>query len=62
MTSSILALPWWLWLVLVLVVAALVIVARKAAAKAAHRRGQEALAVRADAMHEGARTRHEGGA
>ena len=59
---SFLGVPWWLWLVLALVVWAVVFQARKATSKARHRADQEQLAQKADAMHEGARTRHEGGA
>ena len=59
---SILGVPWWLWLALALAVWVVVMKVRKASAKAKHRAEQERLAQKADAMHEGARTRHEGGA
>ena len=60
---SFLGLPWWSWLpVLVVVVWVVAAQARKASAKSAHRAEQERLAQAADAMHEGAQTRHEGGA
>ncbi len=54
--------PWWLWLVLALAVWAVVAKVRQASSKARHRAELERLAQAADATHEGARTRHEGGA
>ncbi|MEO6897497.1 MAG: hypothetical protein ABI218_12710 [Caldimonas sp.] len=59
---SLLGWPWWLWLALVVVVFAAVVQVRKATAKSKHRVEQERLAQAADATHEGAKTRHEGGA
>ena len=59
---SLLGIPWWLWLVAALAVWVVVVKLRKEAAKARHRAEQERLAQKADAMHEGAKTRHEGGA
>jgi F0F1-type ATP synthase assembly protein I len=60
--SFIFGMPWWLWLVLIVAGMAVAIVARKASARAAHRAANEKLAQAADAAHEGAITRHEGGA
>lgn len=62
MNSPVFGLPWWLWLVLALGVWAITVKVRKESAKAKHRAEQERLAQKADAMHEGAKTRHEGGA
>ena len=59
---SFLGLPWWAWLVVVVVVWVFVAQIRKASAKSKHRAEQERLAQIADATHEGAQTRHEGGA
>ncbi|MEO7114732.1 MAG: hypothetical protein ABIZ18_02610 [Caldimonas sp.] len=61
-TYSFLGVPWWLWLLLALAVWVVVAMVRQASAKARHRVETERLAQAADAKHEGARTRHEGGA
>ena len=61
-TFSFLGVAWWLWLLLVIVVCAIAMKARKATARATHAAEQERIAQKADAMHEGAKTRHEGGA
>jgi hypothetical protein len=60
--SFMFGMPGWLWAVLVVAGLAVAIVARKASARAAHRAATERLAQAADAAHEGAITRHEGGA
>jgi hypothetical protein len=59
---SFLGAPWWLWLALALVVAVVVVKVRQASSKARHRAEVERLAQAGDDAHEGARTRHEGGA
>lgn len=59
---SFLGLPGWLWLLVVLIGAIVGVHAmRQAAARRTHRHEEERLAQQADATHEGAQTRHEGG-
>lgn len=60
--DSILGLSWWQWALMVLAVAIVVVLARNAAERARKRAQTEKLAQAADAAHEGAMTRHEGGA
>jgi hypothetical protein len=60
--DSFLGLSWWQWALVVLALGVVVVLARKAAARARHRERTEQLARAADAAHEGAFTRHEGGA
>ena len=60
---SFLGLPWWTWLALVAIFVWIVVMQlRMTLGKATHRAEQERLAQAADAMHEGAKTRHERGA
>ncbi len=54
-------LTWWMWAALAIVCAAGFVWARHAASRSRHRREEERLARKADATHEGAKTRHEGG-
>ncbi len=61
-TYSFLGVAWWLWLLLVIVACAIAMKARKASARSTHVAEHERIAQEADAMHEGAKTRHEGGA
>ena len=58
---TIFGLPWWALAVIVIAAIAGSMAGRSMGRARAHRRAVEALAKRADADHEGARTRHEGG-
>lgn len=61
-TGSILGLPWWVCAgVLVVACVAVFVLVRGVVARAAHREAAEKLAQNADAVHEGAQTRHGGG-
>jgi hypothetical protein len=61
-TDSFVGLPWWQWALIVLVAAAVALFLRQRIERARKRHETERLARQADANHEGARTRHEGGA
>ena len=58
---TILGLPWWALAVIVIAAIAGSMAGRSMGRARAHRKAAEELAKRADADHEGARTRHEGG-
>lgn len=59
--GSFLGISWWLWAGVILVVLIVAVLVRNAAARASKREETERLAQKADAVHEGAQTRHEGG-
>jgi hypothetical protein len=61
MNVGILGIPWWVLVVLVVAAVAGTIAGRSMGRAKAHRRAAEKMAEAADAEHEGARTRHEGG-
>lgn len=59
--NSFLGVPVWLWALLVLAVIVVAFLVGNAAARTRKREATEKLAQAADAAHEGALTRHEGG-
>ena len=61
-SNAFLGLPVWLWLLAAVAIVVAVLFARRSGARLAHAREQEQRAQQAEASHESARTRHEGGA
>jgi UPF0716 family protein affecting phage T7 exclusion len=61
MGGDILGIPWWALVILVVAAVAGTMAGRSIGRAKARRRAAEKMAEAADAEHEGAKTRHEGG-
>ena len=61
MAANILGIPLWVLVILVVAAVAGTLAGRSRGRAKAHRRTVEKIAEAADAEHEGAKTRHEGG-
>jgi UPF0716 family protein affecting phage T7 exclusion len=61
MGDGILGVPWWVLVILVVAAVAGTMAGRSMGRAKAHRKAVEKMAEAADAEHEGAKTRHEGG-